>query len=115
MELLDSWRELGRRPANTLWFALGRSGSVTARGGEGQEGEDRVRDKLREEGETKQRVSEGSKKRNKERKSKKKNEGAAGKGWTWRESTTIIAVNHHLHSFVSYLLPSNFSFLSMDA
>ena len=26
---LESWRELGRRPADTLWFALGRSGGVT--------------------------------------------------------------------------------------
>ena len=25
----ESWRELGRRPADTLWFALGRSGGVT--------------------------------------------------------------------------------------
>ena len=26
---LESWRELGRRSTNTLWFALGRSGGVT--------------------------------------------------------------------------------------
>ena len=26
---LESWRELGRRPADILWFALGRSGGVT--------------------------------------------------------------------------------------
>ena len=25
----ESWRELGRRPADTLWFALERSGGVT--------------------------------------------------------------------------------------
>ena len=29
MELLESWRELGKRPADTLWFALGRCGGVT--------------------------------------------------------------------------------------
>ena len=26
---IESWRELGRHPADTLWFALGRSGGVT--------------------------------------------------------------------------------------
>ena len=30
MDCTESWRELGRRPADTLWFALGRSGGVTA-------------------------------------------------------------------------------------